>query len=89
MWSCAEGELPKEEDYSIQETIYIPVWIGYDLGDVYSIGDIIDESYIVTGVLDKDAFFLNPRWEGKCNDLRKTFIFPKHGKSTGVYPFGY
>lgn len=76
MWNCAEGKLPKEEDYSIRNAAYVPVWIGYDLGDVYSIGDIINESYIVTGVLDKDAFFLNPRWEGKCNDLRKTFVFP-------------
>lgn len=76
MWNCAEGELPKEDDYNIRDAEYIPVWIGYDLGEVYSIGDIIEERYIVTGILDRDAFFLNPRWEGKCNDLGKTFIFP-------------
>lgn len=76
MWSCAEGKLPEEEDFNLQNDTYIPVWVGYDLGEIYSVGDIIDESYIVTGVLDKDAFFLNPRWEGKCNDLRKTFVFP-------------
>ncbi len=76
MWNCVEGKLPKKEDYTIRDATYIPVWIGYDLGDVYAVGDIIDETYIVTGVLDKDAFFLNPRWEGKYNDLRKTFVLP-------------
>ncbi len=74
-WKCSTGEIFSETDFAM-ESSYIPILIGSSFEKDYQVGDVIDNTYRVKGILTEDAFFLNPRWEGKAYSLDTTIVIP-------------
>lgn len=81
-WQCKNGRIFIESDYQENEE-YIPIILGYDFCKYYNINDIIDNKYLVVGILEKDEFYLNPRWQGKVYYLNKSIILPMTYEITG------
>lgn len=65
---------------------YIPVAIGYELRNVYKIGDTIADYYKVVGVLKKDSFYLKPSFSPDMLMLNKSILcISVINSSSGIY----
>ncbi len=73
--SCASGRAFTETDFTT-ESSQIPIILGAGYSDVYAVGDVIDGTYAVVGILEEKAFYLSP---GTCGDvlyLKDTVLVP-------------
>lgn len=75
-WQCSEGALLTKEDFDIENQKYIPVLLGNKFSEDYQVGDVIDHTYQIKGILKSQTFYLNPRWQGQAYLLDKTIVIP-------------
>lgn len=85
--SCFEGRKFTKQDFSFNQT-QIPIILGYQYSGYYNIGDVITQEsvvetgntmkqeFIVVGILEKDAFYLDPGKTGDILYLSGTIIAP-------------
>lgn len=74
-WQVSSGRLFSEREY-VNKSDKIPIIVGCKLGQYVNVGDIIDDNFVVVGVLKKGSFYLDPRWEGKVEKLDTTIVVP-------------
>lgn len=75
-WDFIEGGYWSENEFNDESSDNIPIILGYNYKDVYSVGELIDNKYVIVGFLNKKSFYLNPRWEGKVFYLDDSIIMP-------------
>lgn len=76
--NCCLGHIFDDSDYDNNNSnLLIPVILGYDYKDYYTPGNIIDNKYVVKGILNKSSFYLNPLTQDRgLLYLDKIILFP-------------
>ena len=74
-WNTIKGRLFNNNDIDLKQK-YIPVLLGHQYRNYYEIDEIIDGKYIIVGVLDENAYYLNPKWAGEVYSLKDSIIIP-------------
>lgn len=75
-WEMFEGTMFDDEEYKHISEKYIPIVVGYNYRKSYSVGDVMDNTYIIKGILEKNQFYLNPKWQGKVYYTDNIIIMP-------------
>lgn len=73
--SLKEGRIFYDEEY-IDQGELTPVVLGYNYYGHYDVGDVIDGIFQVVGILNKDAFYLDPGKQGSVIYLDDCMIAP-------------
>lgn len=73
--TCTDGRNFCENDFSSKPDL-IPVLLGAHYDSYYNVGDIINQEYIVIGILDKNAFYLDPNKTDEILYLYDSIIAP-------------
>ena len=73
--SVIEGRGFVKEDYETEQSL-TPVLLGNDFKKDCSVGDVLDNTYRVVGILRKDAFYLDPGKTGEILYLNNSVVTP-------------